>query len=85
LPWSIVKRYSKPTGIPATTHHFRDTMASAMLNNGAPMSLIQNLLGHANVTTTQTVYAKYEQQTLPKGFDEFNPTVTELIAEVESE
>jgi hypothetical protein len=49
------------------------------------MSLIQDLLGHANFSTTQIVYAKYEQQTLPKGFDEFNPTVTELVAEVESE
>jgi site-specific recombinase XerD len=38
--WGIVTRYSKLTGIPATPHAFRHAMASAMLNNGAPISLI---------------------------------------------
>jgi site-specific recombinase XerD len=55
--WGIVTRYSQLTGIPATPHMFRHAMASAMLNNGAPLSLIQDLLGHANVNTTKKVYA----------------------------
>jgi site-specific recombinase XerD len=83
--WGIVKRYSKLTGIPATTHHFRHAMASAMLNKGAPLSLIQDLLGHTNIGTTKLVYAAYEQQTLRKGFDDFNPTVSEQVGELEAE
>jgi hypothetical protein len=34
---------------------------------------------------TKTVYAAYEQQTLRKGFDQYNPTVSEQIAELEAE
>jgi site-specific recombinase XerD len=83
--WLIVKRYSKLTVIPATTHHFRHAMASAMLNNGAPLSLIQDLLGHANISTTKTVYAVYENQTLRKGFDQYNPSASDQVAELEAE
>jgi site-specific recombinase XerD len=83
--WLIVTRYSKVTGIPATPHSFRHAMASAMLNNGAPIALIQDLLGHANVNTTKKVYAAYEQQTLRKGFEQFNPSAGQQVAELEAE
>ena len=58
-------------------------MASAMLNNGAPLSLIQDLLGHTNVNTTKKVYAAYEQQTLRKGFEQYNPSATRQVADLE--
>jgi len=83
--WLIVKRYSQAAGIPATPHAFRHAMASAMLNNGAPLSLIQDLLGHANVSTTKTVYAAYEQRTLRKGFDQYNPTASAQVAQLDAE
>jgi site-specific recombinase XerD len=83
--WGIVKRYSQMTGIPATPHAFRHAMASVMLNNGAPISLIQDLLGHANVNTTKTVYAAYEQRTLQKGFEQYNPGLADQVAELEAE
>jgi site-specific recombinase XerD len=60
-------------------------MASAMLNNDAPLELIQDLLGHANVNTTKKVYAAYEQRTLIKGFEKFNPSASQQIAELEAE
>ena len=60
-------------------------MASAMLNSGAPISLIQDLLGHANVNTTKKVYAAYEQRTPLKGFEKFNPTASQQVAEIEAE
>ena len=83
--WGIVTRYSKMTGIPATPHSFRHAMASAMLNNGAPIALIQDLLGHANVNTTKKVYAAYEQRTLLKGFEKFNPSASQQVADLEAE
>jgi hypothetical protein len=43
------------------------------------------VLGHADVSTTKTVYAAYEQRTLRKGFEQFNPTASEQVAEIEAE
>ena len=83
--WGIVTRYSKLTGIPATPHSFRHAMASTMLNNDAPLELIQDLLGHANVNTTKKGYAAYEQRTLLKGFEKFNPRASQQVAEIEAE
>jgi integrase len=37
-------------------------MASAMLENEAPILLIQELLGHSSPTVTRQVYAAYEQR-----------------------
>jgi integrase len=70
---------------PLTSADILDQMASAMLNNGAPIALIQDLLGHANVNTTKKVYAAYEQQTLRKGFAQYNPSASQQAAELEAE
>jgi hypothetical protein len=60
-------------------------MASAMLENDAPLSLIQELLGHSSPTVTRQVYAAYEQKSLRKGFDKYNPSASEQVAELEAE
>jgi hypothetical protein len=41
--WLIVERYSRETGIPATPQAFPHAMATAMLINGAGLSLMQDL------------------------------------------
>jgi integrase/recombinase XerD len=81
----FINKLSKLTGIPATPHSFRHAMASAMLNNDAPITLIQDLLGHSSPTVTRQVYAQYEQRTLRKGFDQYNPSASEQVAELEAE
>lgn len=56
-----------------------------MLENDAPLSLIQELLGHSSRTVTRQVYAAYEQRTVRAGFDKYNPPASEQVAKLEAE
>jgi len=48
-----MKHYAEKVGMEATPHNLRHTMATDMLNAGASLSTIQDLLGHRSVVTTQ--------------------------------
>ena len=45
--------YARKAGLPISCHHLRHTMATEMLNAGSELATIQDLLGHANIKTTQ--------------------------------
>jgi site-specific recombinase XerD len=80
--WAIVKRYARAVGVPATTHHFRHSKASVLLNRGASLSEVQDILGHASPETTKRIYAHYETQHLRDAFDRYSATPEELVAEL---
>ncbi len=53
--WQMVRKYGKLAGIekPIHPHTLRHSMATAVLNKGTDIRFVQELLGHADISTTQ--------------------------------
>ncbi len=60
---NLMGDYVRQIGKPGACHIFRHTMATVMLEGGADIRYIQQMLGHANITSTQ-VYTQVSLRTL---------------------
>jgi integrase/recombinase XerD len=72
--WSIVKKYVKASGLDGkvSPHWLRHSFATHMLGNKAPVRVIQEMLGHADIATTQ-IYTHLDSSRLRKTHTEFHP------------
>lgn len=67
--WATVKKAARALGLHVTPHDFRHYRATQMLEEGAPLEAIQDILGHADISTTKRVYAHYSKPRIREIFD----------------
>ena len=72
--WQILKQYAKLAGLTTavTPHTLRHSFATHMLSGGADLRAVQELLGHANISTTQ-VYTHLTTEHVRRSYEKAHP------------
>lgn len=72
--WKLIKKYAKMAGIQKeiTPHTIRHSFATHLLENGADLASIQEMLGHKDISSTQ-VYAKLVHGRIREVYNKAHP------------
>ena len=72
--WKLIKFYAKKAGISAdiTPHTLRHSFAAHLIENGADLQIVQEMLGHSDISTTQ-IYANMQHNRMRDMYAKAHP------------
>ncbi len=78
-----IDRMSKKLGFKITAHMFRHTYATRLEEAGVPAKVIQSLLGHSDIRTTQQVYIDTQEEYIQSKIPQIFGAISDLTPETE--
>jgi integrase len=84
-PCGASSGHARAVGVAGTRDHFRHLKASILLNRGASLSEVQDVLGHSSPDTTKAIYSHYTPQFLRDVVSRCSASPAELVQELEAE